>query len=81
MFQIFVPKVLQALICAWSEWIFTKQIGKILSQAQLSWFILLQLGTYFTYYVGSRTLANTLEMNLSLMGIAFFINHQRGLVF
>lgn len=81
MFKIYVPRILQALVSAWSEWIFTKQIGKILSPAQVLWFTLLQLGTYFMYYVGSRTLANTLEMNLAMMGIAFFLNRQRGIIF
>ena len=50
----------------------------ILNQSQISWFVLLQLGTYFMYYTGSRTLANTVEMNLVLLGITYFLNQDKG---
>lgn len=47
--------------------------------SQILWFVLLQLGSYFMYYVGSRTLANTLEMNCALLGIASYINKKKGI--
>lgn len=43
-------------------------------------FLLLELSNYFMYYVGSRTLANTLEMNFILLGMGYFLTEQRGII-
>ena len=77
-FKVYIPRILQAIFTAWSEWRFTTGMKKILNQSQISWFVLLQLGTYFMYYTGSRTLANTVEMNLVLLGITYFLNQDKG---
>lgn len=78
LFQIYVPRLLQALVGTWTEWSFTKSSKSILNGSQMSWFVLLQLGNHFLYYVASRTLANTLEMNFTLLGISYFLNQHRG---
>lgn len=44
----------------------------------MKWLVLLNCGSYFLYYIGSRTLANTLEMNLVSVGIAYFAENQYG---
>ncbi|EFX79028.1 hypothetical protein DAPPUDRAFT_197829 [Daphnia pulex] len=75
---IYVPRILQALFSAWSEWSFIKGIGKLCDKSQVSWFVLLQLGNYFLYYVTSRTLANTLEMGCTLLGISYFLKQHTG---
>ncbi|XP_059350572.1 GPI mannosyltransferase 3-like [Daphnia carinata] len=75
---IYVPRVIQALFSAWAEWDFMKATKNIINGSQVSWFILLQLGNYFLYYVTSRTLANTVEMNLILLGISYFLNQCKG---
>lgn len=76
--KIYVPRILQALFSAWSEWSFIKGIGKLCDKSQVSWFVLLQLGNYFLYYVTSRTLANTLEMGCTLLGISYFLKQHTG---
>ena len=76
--QIYVPRIMQALFGVWSELIYIKGLQKSLSLQQVSWFISLQLGSYFVYYTGSRTLANTLETNFIMMGIGYFLVKNRG---
>ncbi|KAI9564959.1 hypothetical protein GHT06_008700 [Daphnia sinensis] len=75
---IYVPRVIQALFSVWAEWNFVKGIKNVLNRPQVSWFMLLELGNHFLYYVTSRTLANTVEMNLVLLGISYFLNHCKG---
>ena len=52
---------------------------KTMSMSHVSWFAFLQFGSYFMYYVGSRTLANTLEMNMALLGIAYYFQKKKGI--
>ncbi|KZS21659.1 GPI mannosyltransferase [Daphnia magna] len=75
---IYVPRVIQALFSGWVEWSFMKETKSVLNGSQVSWFVLLELGNYFLYYVTSRTLANTLEMNLILLGISNFLSQCKG---
>lgn len=79
--QINAPRIFQALLTAWSEWTFFQALSKTASKPETLWFIFLQLGNYFIYYIGSRTLGNTLEMNLVLLGIACYLNQKKGMLY
>jgi len=78
--QIFAPRILQALFTALSERVFIKALKTRLSSDHIKWLTWFQLGSYFMYYMGSRTLGNTIEMNVVLLGIASYLNGNNGII-
>jgi len=76
---VYVPCIFQAIFTAYSEWLFCNVISRILNTKVVSWFVILQLSSWYMYYVGARTLGNTVEMNFILIGICNYLDRNRGL--
>lgn len=76
---VYTPCIFQAIFTAYSEWLFCNVISRKLNSRVVSWFVILQLSSWYMYYVGSRTLGNTVEMNFILIGISNYLDRNRGL--
>ncbi|XP_037721691.1 GPI mannosyltransferase 3 isoform X1 [Drosophila subpulchrella] len=61
-----LPRVLQALLSAYSDYRFFVWTGK------RKWALFLILVPWFWFYTGSRTLANTLEASLTTIALSYF---------
>eukprot|EP00112_Aurelia_sp_Birch-Aquarium-sp1_P020187 Seg5146.2 transcript_id=Seg5146.2/GoldUCD/mRNA.D3Y31 product="GPI mannosyltransferase 3" protein_id=Seg5146.2/GoldUCD/D3Y31 len=67
---IIIPRILQALLTAFSDvslYIFGK---RIFGERRATYAFVLQLLSWFVFYTGSRTLTNTTEMALIIIGIS-----------
>ena len=67
---IIIPRILQALLMAISDvslYIFAK---RIFGEKCATYAFALQLSSWFVFYIGSRTLTNTTEMALTIIGIS-----------
>ncbi|CAD7082375.1 unnamed protein product [Hermetia illucens] len=63
------PRILQALLTAYSDYRFYVWTGK------KKWSLFLLLTSYFWFYAGSRTLINTLEASLTTIALSMFPWH------
>uniref|UniRef100_A0A0A1X6J3 Mannosyltransferase n=1 Tax=Zeugodacus cucurbitae TaxID=28588 RepID=A0A0A1X6J3_ZEUCU len=60
------PRILQALLSAYSDYRFFVWTGK------RKWALFLVLVPWFWFYIGSRTLSNTLETSLTTIALSYF---------
>lgn len=60
------PRVFQALLSAYADYRFYKWTN------QRKWAIFLVASSYFLFYIGSRTLVNTLEASLTTIALSMF---------
>uniref|UniRef100_A0A0K8U8K4 Mannosyltransferase n=1 Tax=Bactrocera latifrons TaxID=174628 RepID=A0A0K8U8K4_BACLA len=63
---IIVPRILQATLSAYSDYRFFVWSGK------KKWALFLVLVPWFWFYIGSRTLSNTLETSLTMIALSYF---------
>uniref|UniRef100_A0A6P4ELS6 Mannosyltransferase n=1 Tax=Drosophila rhopaloa TaxID=1041015 RepID=A0A6P4ELS6_DRORH len=63
---VLLPRILQALLSAYSDYRFFVWTGK------RKWALFLILVPWFWFYTGSRTLANTLEASLTTIALSYF---------
>ena len=67
---IIIPRILQALLMALADvslYVFAKTI---FGEKSAAYAFALQLSSWFLFYIGSRTLTNTTEMSLTIIGIS-----------
>lgn len=65
-FLVLVPRILQALLTAYSDYRFYIFSGKT------KWSVFILATSWFIFYTGSRTLINTVEMNLTTIALSYF---------
>ncbi|XP_034481577.1 GPI mannosyltransferase 3 isoform X1 [Drosophila innubila] len=69
---VLLPRLLQALLTTYSDYRFYVWTGK------RKWALFLILVPWFSFYTGSRTLANTLEASLITIALSYFPWHGEG---
>lgn len=65
-FQILIPRILQALLTSFADYRFYKWSG------QSKWSVFMIATSWFWFYTGTRTLANTVETALSTIALSYF---------
>lgn len=66
LFQVLVPRILQAILTAFSDYRFHKWCGST------KWSVFVMATSWFVFYTGSRTLSNTIEMSLTTIALSYF---------
>ncbi|XP_013111842.1 GPI mannosyltransferase 3 isoform X2 [Stomoxys calcitrans] len=72
---VIVPRILQATLSAYSDYRFFIWTGK------KKWGLFLTIASWFWFYMGSRTLSNTLESSLTTIALSFFPWYGEGIAY